>query len=118
MNEVSDIDGLLNDFNRDLSQYLSAMENPEEELHEVTKRLDQINHLKAKYGNSIDQIIAYGKECETKLVQYRDYDEYRSKLNKILIQEEESLNRLCETFQRYEKKGKEFTLKIKKHWLH
>jgi DNA repair protein RecN (Recombination protein N) len=114
LNEVSDIDGLLNDFNRDLSQYLSAMENPEEELHEVTKRLDQINHLKAKYGNSIDQIIAYGKECETKLVQYRDYDEYRSKLNKILIQEEESLNRLCETLSEIRKrKAKELTLKIK-----
>ena len=33
------------------------MDNYEEELNEVTKRLDLINHLKQKYGADIEKII-------------------------------------------------------------
>src|SRR5690606_27454518 len=50
LGQITDVEELLNDFNRDLSQYLSDMDNYEEELNEVTKRLDLINHLKQKYG--------------------------------------------------------------------
>jgi DNA repair protein RecN (Recombination protein N) len=67
LNQLTDIDGLMNDLNRDLSQYLSDMDNPEEELEEVTKRLDLVNHLKSKYGNSIELILSYRKHCEEKL---------------------------------------------------
>ena len=80
---------LLNDINRDLSQYISGMDNYEEELNEITKRLDLINHLKVKYGNSIDQILDYCRECEKKLDKYRDYDAYRENLAKLLKTKED-----------------------------
>ncbi|NLK75822.1 MAG: DNA repair protein RecN [Clostridiales bacterium] len=80
--QLTDIDGILNDFNRDIAQYLSEMDNYEEEFDEVTKRLDLINHLKAKYGNSIEEIKAYCDNCEVKLNKYRDYDIYISDLKK------------------------------------
>jgi DNA repair protein RecN (Recombination protein N) len=91
LSQVNDIDGLLNDMNRDLSQYISDMESPEEELLEVTKRLDLIHHLKSKYGNSIEQIINYCQDCEIKLNKYRDYDEYMAKLNLTLLKAESQL---------------------------
>ena len=75
--EVITIDALVNDLNRDLSQYISDMDDTEEELTEVTKRLDLINHLKSKYGNNIRQILEYCSECEQKLIKYQDYEAYR-----------------------------------------
>ncbi|HHU70871.1 MAG TPA: DNA repair protein RecN [Clostridiales bacterium] len=85
LKQANDIDDLLNDLNRDLSEYISDIENPEEELREVTDRLDLINHLKAKYGNSIEKIISYGKECQEKLDKYKDYDGYVEGLRKTLL---------------------------------
>ncbi|MDF2943324.1 MAG: hypothetical protein K0S01_2182 [Herbinix sp.] len=112
-NQVSDIDELLNDLNRDLSQYISDMESPEEELLEVTKRLDTINHLKSKYGNSIEQIINYCHDCELKLDKYRDYDVYMEKLNKELTEAESKLNLLSQQLSEIRKrKAKELTEKI------
>lgn len=96
LNQLTDIDALVNDLNRDLAQYLQDMENPEEELNEVTKRLDLINHLKTKYGNSIEQILAYRKECEQKLEKYRDYDGYMQRLGEELKKAEKRLKDLSE----------------------
>jgi DNA repair protein RecN (Recombination protein N) len=114
LSQVTDIDGYLNDLNRDLSQYLSDMESPEEELLEVTKRLDLINHLKSKYGNSLEQIISYCKECELKLDKYRDYDKYMAKLNKALTNVESNLKQLSQQLSEIRKrKAKELTEKIR-----
>ena len=96
LNQVSDIDALLNDLNRDLSQYISDVENPEEELQEVTARLDLINHLKAKYGNSLEQIRDYCRASEEKLGKYMDYEEYMKKLGRELDAAEERLKELSE----------------------
>ncbi len=114
LNQVSEIDGLLNDLNRDLSQYIADMENPEEELEEVTRRLDRINHLKSKYGNSMEQILNYCKDCEEKLSRYRDYDEYMDKLGKELASAQNRLEQLCSSLSAIRKsKAKELTERIR-----
>jgi DNA repair protein RecN (Recombination protein N) len=114
LSQVTDIDGLLNDLNRDLSQYISDMENPEEELTEVTKRLDLINHLKSKYGNSTEQILNYCKDCEVKLNKYQDYDEYMTRLGKELSATESKLKQLCSHLSEIRKrKAKDLTERIR-----
>lgn len=95
LSQAADIEAMLNDFNRELSQYMDDMENHEEELNDVTRRLDLINHLKQKYGNSVEDILRYGKECEEKLLKYRDYDVYMEKLRKSFEEEEARLQSLC-----------------------
>lgn len=113
LNQVTDIDALLNDLNRELSQYISTLENTEEELSEVTKRLDLINHLKSKYGNSIGHILKYCSDCETKLEKYRDYDEYMKKLGKALTDTESKLRILSDQLSDIRKRrSKELTGKI------
>ncbi|HCR40355.1 MAG TPA: DNA repair protein RecN [Lachnospiraceae bacterium] len=115
LNQAKDIEDILNDFNRDLSEYISDMENPEEELDEVAKRLDFINHLKSKYGGSLEQIIRYGEECEKKLEKYQDYDAYMQKLGKSLADAETKLKNRCEKLSQIRKKqAKILTDKIKK----
>ena len=98
----------------DLSQYISGMDNYEEELNEITKRLDLINHLKVKYGNSIDQILDYCRECEKKLDKYRDYDAYRENLAKLLKTKEDKLNKLSTKLSNIRKReAKDLTAKIR-----
>lgn len=96
LKQANDIDDLLNDLNRDISEYISDIENPEEELREVADRLDLINRLKAKYGDSIDKIIKYGEECEDKLARYQDYDGYVEGLRKTLSNIENKVKDQCE----------------------
>ena len=52
---LTSVDGLLNDFNRELSSYIDSMEFDGEQFAEIEERLNLINHLKAKYGDSIEK---------------------------------------------------------------
>lgn len=114
LSQLTDIDSLMNDLNRDLSDYLSDMENPEEELEQVTKRLDTINHLKSKYGSTLDLINRYRKDCKEKLERYRDYELYREQLSKSLHKAEDRLKQLCERLSAIRRsKAKELTDRIK-----
>lgn len=45
---LTSVDGLLNDFNRELSAYLEDLTFDEGEFYETERRLDLINGLKAK----------------------------------------------------------------------
>lgn len=80
--QLSEVDSLLNDFNRELCDYSESFEFSEEEFYETENRLNEINRLKSKYGNSISEILAYCKEREEKLDRLRDYDSYLESLRK------------------------------------
>ena len=80
--QLLDIDGLLNDYNRAVADYLSELEFDGELFDRTEKRLNLLNHLKAKYGNSIDDVLAYQAQAQHTLEKYRDYDAYRMELTK------------------------------------
>ena len=79
---LSDIEGLLYDFNRGLSDYMDGFSFDEQELRETEERLDLINRLKTKYGNSIEQILKSCKEKRERLEILADYENYLVKLEK------------------------------------
>ena len=56
--QLIEIDSLLSDFNHEISSYISGNEFDEEHFYNTQKRLDEINHLKSKYGNSIEEILS------------------------------------------------------------
>ena len=74
---LTDIDGLLNDFNRDVSSYLADFTFSEEEFYETEKRLDLINHLKSKYGKTISDVMNYLEQQKLKYEQLQNYEERR-----------------------------------------
>lgn len=80
--QLLDIDSLLNDCNRGMADYLSGLEFDGELFDKTEKRLNLINHMKSKYGNSIEEILAYGKKASETLSKYQDFDAYRMKLEK------------------------------------
>lgn len=100
---LSDIDNLLNDFNREISAYLQSADFSEEEYEKVARRLDLLNRMKSRYGNSIGEIEKYREEKQKELSKLLDFDLYRQKLEKCLKEREEELEGFCEEASRIRK---------------
>ena len=80
--QLADVDNLLNDFNHELAEYQKNCEFSDEEFYETEKRLNEINHLKTKYGNSYEEIMAYCKKQEERIRILENYDTYMQELEK------------------------------------
>ncbi len=89
--QLSELDDLLNDFNRDLSEYSESLNYSEQELMETEDRLNEINRLKVKYGNSIEEILAYQADREKRIEQLNDYEAYAAGLQKKADEAEKEL---------------------------
>lgn len=98
--QLSEIENLLNDFNRSIGGYLDSLEFDGEEYNEVTERLNTINHLKDKYGASIEAILAtYESKCE-ELNKLSNYEEYLENTKKKLGQLRKSMINKCEAISK------------------
>ena len=112
--QISEIDNLLNDFNREVSDTMGDFNFDEESLLEVEKRLDLINGFKVKYGNSIEKIQEYLETISEKLEKLYHYEEYRNNLHKKLEQSKERLEKEAEKLSKVRKKyAKQLIPKIK-----
>lgn len=92
--QLMDVDGLLNDFNRAMSDYLDSLEFDEEEFSKTQERLDVLNHLKNKYSSSLEEILILLEEKEKRLLQLESYETYRNELQQKLSQEKEKILKL------------------------
>lgn len=91
--QLEEIDNLLNDFNRELSDYSKSFEFSEEEFYETENRLNELNRLKVKYGNSVEEILSYCEEQEKKIEKLTDYESYIDGLNKKCEEAKKKLDR-------------------------
>ena len=86
--QLSEIDSLLGDFTHELSAYLSDTDFSEELFCRTQERLDEINHLKSKYGDSIEKILHALEEKEAKAEKLAHFDAYRKQLEDELAKQE------------------------------
>ena len=93
--ELTEIDNLLADYNRDLAQYMADCEFDDADFAAVEERLNLLNRLKEKYGNTIEAVIAYGEERQKLLDKLCDYDAYMEQLNEQLRETKERLQDAC-----------------------
>lgn len=104
---LQEVDSLLNDFNRELSSYVEDLNFDDETFFETEKRLDLINNLKAKYGQSIEEIQKYGERQKQKLSDLDRYEELfqeaKENLSKSQKKLEEVSYALSEIRQKYSK---------------
>lgn len=94
--QLAEIDSLLADYNRDVSEYMSDCEFDEEEFARVEERLNTLNHLKGKYGSTLEAVIAYGEERQQLLNRLSDYDAYMQEMEQKLEKAEKKLQKACE----------------------
>ena len=105
--QLVEIDNLLGDFNRDLADYMDSMTFSAEEFYDTETRLNQINHLKSKYGDTIEKILQYCQEKEERLAILNDYDIFIDGLKKDLKAKEELLKTQCDKLTKIRKKEAE-----------
>ncbi|MCR4655745.1 MAG: DNA repair protein RecN [Lachnospiraceae bacterium] len=91
--QLTDIDGILNDFNRSAAEYAQTLEFSNEEFEETEHRLNTLNHIKAKYGNSITGVLKTLDIKKEALARYEHYEEYTESLEESCrILKEKGLN--------------------------
>lgn len=104
---LSDVDALLNDFNRAVSDYMEDLEFDQEDFVQVEERLNLINRLKDKYGRSIREILRYKEEKQREIERLTDADAYREQILAQLEKEEKELEKLCKKATKIREKAGE-----------
>ena len=66
-----------------------------ESFNRTEERLNLLNHLKAKYGGSIEKVLSYKKEKEERLEELEHYEAYRLRLKKELETKRAELLSAC-----------------------
>lgn len=93
--QITQIEELLSDFGRDLAAYMDEAQFDGEQFAQVEERLDVINHLKSKYGDTIEQIMAACAKKQERIEQISDIDVYEQRLRRELDEARDQLERLC-----------------------
>lgn len=68
-----------------LRSYSSALEADPARLDHVEQRLDLIRNLKRKYGNSVEEVIAYSEDTSKKLEEMGHREEDRESLERQIV---------------------------------
>lgn len=92
---LSDAENMMNDFARALADYIDEFTYDEEEFSSVSQRLDLINRLKAKYGKSIGEILAYRDRKKEELDRLVNFDAYTAKLKAEKVRSGRELLAVC-----------------------
>lgn len=77
---LADVEDILKDTLRSIQDYMDGMEFSEQEYREVENRLDTYNHLKDKYGNSVEQVLAYAEDRRKYIEKMENYEAYLENL--------------------------------------
>ena len=110
---LTEIDGLLNDFNRELSSYMDSLVFDDETFYETERRLDLLNGLKAKYGQQLEDILTYQKKQQEKLEILVKYDENFRLKKKCLEESEKNLEKASNDLSEIRRKySRQLELKI------
>lgn len=103
--QLTDIDDLLNDFNRSMAQYEDSLEFDEEEFANLEERLNTLNHLKDKYGDTIAAVLKALEEKQQALDKLNNYEAYMSGLREKIEKQKQEILALCEQISKLRKKA-------------
>ena len=78
--QLSEIDSLVSDFNRDITSYMEDMETDSGELEKTEQRLDLVRKIKARFGATTAIVNEYADKLREKLDRYREYESYKAGL--------------------------------------
>ena len=80
--QLMEIEDYLSDFHRNMHSYMQTMEFDESDFKSTEDRLNTLNHLKAKYGNSIEKVLEHQKACEETIDKLTNFELYQEELLK------------------------------------
>mgnify|MGYP000685850417 FL=1 len=86
----------LQELGRDKSNYKEDIYFDEQERKKTEERLDLINSLKRKYGNTIKEILEYKKEIQEEIQHIENLEDYNNKLKSELEQIQNEMEEMSE----------------------
>ena len=99
----------LEEAERDLVRYQDTVELNPERITQIEDRLELLRTLKRKYGDTVEEIIAYGSETAAKLDALEHSEERGAQLNSEIDKAANKLQKLSEELTKLRKKAaKEF----------
>lgn len=102
--QLSEIDSLVSDFNRDIISYMEDMETDTSGLGQIEQRLDLVRKIKARFGATTELVNGYADRLREKLDRYREYEVYKAGLEEKIKKEEEELEKLSSQMSAVRKK--------------
>ncbi|MBU7593448.1 DNA repair protein RecN [Metabacillus halosaccharovorans] len=75
---------MIEDLSYEVRNELDSLEFDPERLNYVESRLNEINHLKRKYGQSVEEILTYSAKIEEEIDTIQNKDSHITKLQKEL----------------------------------
>lgn len=118
LGQLQNVEELVQDFNYELQDYMSEMEYDERRFREVEERLNTYHSLKAKYGNTVEEILDYYAQLEQKMEQLKEFDLYLDKLRERMTKKEKTYLKLAEQISKIRRdKGQVLTAEIKQALL-
>ena len=91
-----DIDSVCRDLSAEISDYTGELEYDPREVSRISERLDTINHLKLKYGKTIDDILQYQDKKQSYLDELNNYSEKIDQIKGLITESREKLQVLSE----------------------
>ncbi|SEG10920.1 DNA repair protein RecN (Recombination protein N) [Butyrivibrio sp. Su6] len=104
LSQLSDVENLLTDFNHALSGYLDDLEFDDEDFRTTEERLNTLNHLKDKYGGTLERVLEYYNEKMARLETLSDLDANRNKMIADIAAQKEIVLSLCKKISDIRKK--------------
>ena len=92
---LSDVESLLSDVYREVVLCMDRLTFSDEEFYQMDQRLNVLNHLKSKYGASVEEILTYQQEKQKELDRLIHFEEYKNQLEKDLEKKQEILEEAC-----------------------
>lgn len=96
LDQISEVDGLLSDFNRSLADYVEGLSFDPERLSMIEDRLDVIHRCSDKYGRSVSDIMEALEKRRQRIEFLEAYDARRKDLKARMDRERADLEDVCE----------------------
>lgn len=105
---VTDLRYQLDDLASEVENNLKDVDIDEREIDQLINRIDRVNSLKSKYGETFEKIEAFKNEAKTKLEFLKNLDEEKEKLISDIETQEKICEDTCEKISANRLKGAEF----------
>ena len=93
--QLQQIDSMLADFSRELDDYMEDLDFSEQDFMETEERLNLVNHLKSKYGSTLEEIQSYAEQQQERLDLLVHLEQRRDALQREYEKAEQQLKGQC-----------------------
>lgn len=98
------VSDLISDFGRSARNYLEENTFSDEDFRLLEERLNTVNHLKAKYGKTIEAVLAYGEQLDKQYEKVLNQEQYLAELRQKLASVEKQLETASEELSQERKR--------------